>query len=70
MSELLIWIAGFVFNAGAFALGWYCRGRFYRHPTQQQIGVRVCATCGEPVPKGTPRQANGQVRHPHCKGIA
>lgn len=70
MAELLIWIAGGVFTLGAFLAGWIARGRFYAHTSQQALGIRVCAKCGEPIPKGVIRQADGRWLHPHCKGAA
>lgn len=68
MTELLIWLGCGIFWIGAFVGGWYARAWYFRSPEMQAFGVHVCARCGEPMPKGACRQADGRWLHPHCKG--
>lgn len=68
MPELVIYVVIGSLNLLTFWAGWLARARFYRSKYQHAIGVHVCARCGEPIERGTVRQADGRWLHPHCKG--
>lgn len=74
MSDLLIWFAagclGAVIMLAGVVIGWKLRRWFYTFPEPQQLGVRVCDVCHEPIARGIYKQADGRWVHPHCKAVA